>query len=70
MSRPADLVAAASQVSPADKWVSRAAVATVAALAGLAGASSLEAVWQLLDHGVEHAFFGFLGAGALAGIGA
>jgi hypothetical protein len=40
MSRPPTSVIAAPQASPADRWVSWAAVATVGALAGLAGAIS------------------------------
>lgn len=40
MSRPAVGAAPVAQASPADRWVSRAAAATVAALAGLAGAIS------------------------------
>lgn len=52
MSRPAVSALAVSQVSLADKWVSRAASATVAALAGLAGALSYSHMQQLAqEHG-------------------
>lgn len=43
---------AAAQVRPADRWISRAAVATVAGLAGVAGALSYSHMRQLaLGHG-------------------
>lgn len=52
MSRPTARVIAAPQSSPAGNWISRAAVATVAALAGLAGALSYSHMRQLAqDHG-------------------
>ena len=52
MSRPAVCVTAAPQGSPADRWVSRAAAATVAALAGLAGAISYSHMRRLAaEHG-------------------
>jgi Protein of unknown function (DUF2637) len=52
MIRPAVSVTAAPQASPADRWISRAADATVAALAGLAGAISYSHMRQLAqDHG-------------------
>jgi hypothetical protein len=47
MSRLAVPVAVAPQASPADKWISPAAAATVAALAGLAGALSYSHMRQL-----------------------
>jgi hypothetical protein len=52
MSRLAAHSTAAPQASPADKWVSRVAAATVAALAGLAGAISYSHMRQLAaEHG-------------------
>jgi hypothetical protein len=52
MSRRTVRVTAALQASPADKWISRAAAATVIALAGLAGAISYSHMRQLAqEHG-------------------
>lgn len=61
MSRPAVGPASVAQASPADRWVSRAAAATVTALAGLAGAISYSQMRQLAQsHGQDgwhaHAF--------------
>jgi hypothetical protein len=47
VSRPAGGVVTEPQVSPADRWISRAAISTVAALAGLAGAISYSHMRQL-----------------------
>ena len=52
MSRSRDARAAATQVRSADRWISRAAAATVAGLAGIAGALSYSHMRQLAqDHG-------------------